>query len=159
MLISPNYPIGKAAPVRTRPSIEIGLLGPLAHLSNNVPMARTAPQAKNSTISAVSTTLASKRFIIEPPRTGAATGTYDRSGNRPRPCSPTRFDLQFRRPQSKCAQNDPRWECSRFRYYWALLLSGGNYLKISQITSTINRKTIVSSRISIQRLFWFCFRS
>src|SRR4051812_37378828 len=31
-------------------------------------MARTAPQAKNSTISAVSTTLARKRFIIEPPR-------------------------------------------------------------------------------------------
>src|SRR5712671_6977221 len=44
------------------------------YLSNNVPMARTAPQAKNSTISAVSTTFASNRFIIEPPQTGAATG-------------------------------------------------------------------------------------
>src|SRR4026207_630348 len=40
--------------------------------------------------------------------------------------SPTRCDLQFSRPQSKCAQGKPSWECFEASFYWALQLSTGS---------------------------------
>ena len=53
----------KAAPILGAAAMIIASNG-ACYLSSNVPMARTAPQAKNSTISAVSTTVETSRFII-----------------------------------------------------------------------------------------------
>src|SRR5205809_275260 len=84
---------------------------------------------------------------------------YDQSGGSIVARSPTVFDVQFSRPQSKCAQDHPVRSAGISVFYGALELSGRVYFKISQITSTMKRKTMVTSSMSINRLFWFCFKS
>src|SRR6185503_21066745 len=80
----------------------------VSYLSNRVPMARSAPQAKNSTISAVSTMLAMNRFNISHLRKLALRQAFtaDLAIGR-RQNSSTGFDVQFSLLQSKCAQSGP----------------------------------------------------
>jgi len=100
--------------------------GGLSYLSSSVPMARTAPQAKNSTISAVSTMLARNRFNIRHLRKLAlrqALTTDLATGRR-------HTHLQVLISNSAASKANARSKTlggdgNRFRFYWALQLLTG----------------------------------